>query len=122
MLTGKSNNDPIEHCFSLNRHLDGHGLALDFSTFANDERTLLLRLVCDLSANTDGSHNELLHKSFFEDVHSMINQSERVVMRLWKEKRKEVFNNCKSNESMLHLLNHDVILCISGHVIKTLFN
>ena len=45
VLTEKSNNEPIEHRFSLNTCLGGHRLALDVSTFFNNERTLLLRLV-----------------------------------------------------------------------------
>ena len=93
MLTGKSNNDPIEYLFSLNIFLGGNHLALDVSTFANNERTLLLHLVSDLCAYTDGSHNKLLHKSFFEDVHSMIDQSERVVINLWKENGKMRLTN-----------------------------
>ena len=122
MLTGKSNNDPSGHHFSLNRHLGGHHLALDVSTFANNERTLILRLVSDLCSNPDRSHNKLLHESFFEDVHSMIDQSERVVINLWKEKWKCVFKKYSSNESILHLLNHDVIPYIAGCGIKKLFN
>ena len=84
MLIGENNNDPIEHLFSLNRHLDMHHLALDVSTFSNSERTSLLRLVCDLCTNVDVSYNKLLYKSFFEDAHSMINQSEREVINLLK--------------------------------------
>ena len=37
VLTGKSNNGPIEHHFSSNRHLGGRHLALDVSTFANNK-------------------------------------------------------------------------------------
>ena len=37
VLTGRNNNDPIEHCFSLNRYLAWHHLDLDVSTFAHNE-------------------------------------------------------------------------------------
>ena len=84
VLTGKNNNDPIEHRFSLNRNLSGHHLALDVSTFSNNERMSLLRLVSVSCANIDGSHNKLLNKSFFEVVHSMINQYEILVINLWR--------------------------------------
>ena len=59
MLTGKSNIEPIEHRFILNRYLGGHHLALDVRTFDNNERKLSLRLGRDLCANIDRSHNTL---------------------------------------------------------------
>ena len=52
----------------------------------------------------------------------MINQSETVVVILWKEKWKEVLNKCSINESILRLLNHDAIPCVTGHVIKKSFD
>ena len=86
VLTGKINNWPIEHRFSLNRNAGGHHLASDVSKFSNNERTLLLRLVYDTCANIDGSNKKILHESFFEDAHSIINQSKRVAIISWKEK------------------------------------
>ena len=62
VLIGKSKNESIEHRFSLNICLGGNHLALDISTFANNERTLLLIIVCDSCANIDGSFNKLLCK------------------------------------------------------------
>ena len=64
MLIGKKHHGPIEKIFSLNRHLGGNHLALDVSTFAWNERTLLLSLVGKLCANADDSHNKTLHKYF----------------------------------------------------------
>ena len=42
VLAGRSRNYPIEKTFSLNRCLGGSYLALDVSTFAHNERVLLL--------------------------------------------------------------------------------
>ena len=61
VLTGESDNDPIEYHFSLNRCLGGHHLALDISTFAHNERALLLNLIIKLRRN-NGSHNKILFK------------------------------------------------------------
>ena len=77
VLTGRNNDDPNEHRFSLNVCLAGYHLALDVSTHTHNERALLLRLVSNSCTNTDGSHNKVLLKSCFEDVRSMMHQSER---------------------------------------------
>ena len=61
-ISGKSNNDPIEHLFSLNRCLGGHHLALELSTFAQEERELLFHVISKLCTNNDGSHNAISHK------------------------------------------------------------
>ena len=69
VLTGRINNDPIEHRFSLIRFLAGNHLALDVSTFAHNERTLLFKLVTQLCTNVDSSHDTNMYKSFFNDIH-----------------------------------------------------
>ena len=39
-----------------------------------------------------------------------------------ERKWKDVFNKCSNNESIIHVLNHDVIPYIAGYGIKKLFN
>ena len=55
----------------------GKHLALDVSTFARNERTLLLQLVSRLCQNEDGIQNKALYKLFFDEVHFMIESSEK---------------------------------------------
>ena len=69
---------PIEHRFSVDRYLSGNHLALDVSTFAYDERALLLNLVSYPYENVDGSHNNILCESFFDEVQSMVKTSEAI--------------------------------------------
>ena len=78
--------DPIEKRFRINRHPGGHHSALDVSTFLCNERALLLHLIGELCANSDGSHNKTLHKSFFIVVNSMIETSERIEIYKLKDK------------------------------------
>ena len=67
ILTGRTKNDPIEHRFSLIIFLAGNHLTLDVSAFSHNKRALLFKLVAQLCANADRSHDKILHKSFFND-------------------------------------------------------
>ena len=77
-----------------------------------------MRLGSDSCTNANGSHNKLLHKSISGDAQSIINQSERVVINLWKEKWKDTFNKYSNNEAINHLLNNDIIPHIASYGIK----
>ena len=84
LLIGRIKNDLIERRFILIRHLSGNHFALDASTFAHNERTLLLTLVSQLCTNGDGSHNKGLYNQFFDDVRSTVKATEKVEVEIKK--------------------------------------
>ena len=72
VLIGRIQNDPIEHRASVSRHLGSNNLSLEVCAFYHNEITLLLRLIRKLWTNKECSHNRISHKTFFNEVQSMI--------------------------------------------------
>ena len=64
ILIGRSNNDPIEKQFSLNRYLSGNHLALDVSSFVYNERTLFINVLSGLYHNPNNSYNNEKYNIF----------------------------------------------------------
>ena len=68
----------------MNRFLAGHHSTLDVSTFAYNERTLLLRMISESCTNADKSQNRKLCESFFTEALVMIDENENVEVMHWK--------------------------------------
>ena len=121
VLTGRSNNDPIEKWFSLNRYLSSNHLTLDVSSFAHNERTLFINLLSRLCCNPNNSYNKEKYNNFFEDVQSMSELSNRAEVNSLKLKLQDLTNmsfNKKLTESILY---NEIILHIAGFSLKKLF-
>ena len=58
LLTGRENNYPLDHRFSVSRCLRWHHLALDAPTFICNERALLLCLISQSCTNSEDSHKK----------------------------------------------------------------
>ena len=117
ILPGKSNNDPIEH-----RFLAGHHSALDVSTFAQNERTLLLRLISGLCTNADKSQNIKLQKSFFTEALVTIDENENIEVEYYKNEWTSIKNTVCKREIMLNIVNHKITPCIAGYGVKKLLS
>ena len=105
----------------MNRYLSGNHLALDVSSFACNERTLSLSLTSNLCPNSDGSHNKMLHNSFFDEVQSMIKQIEALEINKWKEKWSDLANMISDATKINDILNHKILPHIAGWGVSTLF-
>ena len=115
VLTGRIKNDPIESWFSLIRHLSGNHLVLDEPTFAYTEQILLLTLVSQLCTNVDGSHNKVLHTSFFDDVHSTIESTEKVEVNIKKYIWLELSTLCLKDSLINKILINQITPFIFGY-------
>ena len=122
VLTWKISNDPIEHRFSMNACLSGNYLALDASTFAYDERTLLLKLVSHLCENVDASHNKILCKSFFNGTQSIVKKSEAIEVIKWRQKWSYLTTVCSDMVKINEILDHNITPHIDGLGIKKLID
>ena len=71
VLPGYMNNNRIERYFGLMRYLSGMHMTLDISSFCKNVRTHLLWTISELCKNKDGSHKNLLYKSFFEEAQKL---------------------------------------------------
>ena len=82
----------------------------------------MFRLISKLDTNNDGSHNKLLHKSFFNDVRSMIKNAKRIETDTWKEKWSTLTSTCSINKAFNDALNHKIMPHVAGHGIKKLLD
>ena len=91
------------------------------STFAHNERAFLLKLVTQLCANENGSHDKLLYKSFSNNVHSIIEQSEEVEIDISKNKRSELGDASSNRKTAHEALRNPTMPCVAGFGLKKLF-
>ena len=97
-------------------------LALDVSTFLHNQHTLLLNAISELCTNVDGSHNKMLYKSFFSEVHSMMKILERGEIQRLKLKL-SVLNNMQLDDNLIkNILSNEIIPYIAGFGLKKLLN
>ena len=82
----------------------------------------MLSLVGTLCENVDDSHNKTLHKSFFDDVQTMIKTSDVMKIIKFKEKWKGKPNMSSDERKIEEALEHGMIPCIAGHGVKKSFD
>lgn len=88
------------------------------SAFLCNERALLLKLVVQLCVDADGSHNKNFHKSFFDDAHSMIEQSEKLEIAFFQNRWHELGNTCSNSTATNEILTNPFVPRIAGYGIK----
>ena len=86
--------------------------------FFCNERTLLLRLIGRLYTNPDNSHNKMLCKSFFEETHSMLEASERLVINNIKDEWSDLSHVGYDVDVINYILNHKIITHIAVYGIR----